>query len=292
MPTPKKSGALSNKDRSWIIQNINKMTVEEMSNQIGKNIAVIEAAIKTHTNMPEANNETARWNLKKSLHWKHLKEEFNEAELNKIEDQYVKYVDQFREDIVATEEVQILNLIKLEILADRNLKGKMSMSGNIDENQKIIDSMLGGVDGDWNRLDKDQQSMIMELKKQTQACLDAVAHRTSEYVELQKQHNALADKVMGSRDQRVKEILNQKVSFLGLVKELLDREKQLRDSRILELHNLGTEKEYKRLIQPHKYADDLLDNPILSAETIGELNKLEKQETLKEEYNDRTHNIS
>lgn len=283
MVTPRKSGALSNKDRAWIIQNINKMTVQEMSDKIGKNVAVIEGAIKTHSSVPDAEGQAARWQLKKSVHWKTLKQQFTEEELNKIEDLYVMFIEQFDDDdIVGSEIIQILDVLKLEIMKDRNLKGKMSMGDNVGENQKIIDSLISSVDGDWNALSTEDQRTIMELKKGIEASKDAVARRTIEYLDIQKQCNTLTDKLMGSRHQRVTEILNKKVSFLNIVVDLQKKDKQVADSRMLQLHNLGTEKEYERLIQPHKYADDLMDNPILCAETIEELNKKENEEFNKE----------
>lgn len=272
MPVKKKVGSISQSDRAFIIKNIDVMSAEDMATQLNRNVAVVEGVIKGHSALPDASEKSIRWQLMHSSHWKHLRQEFTEDELNKIADQYVKYVEQFSKDgIIATEEVQILNLIKIEILSDRNLKGKMGLSSTIKGYEDIIENILSKVDGDWHALTEREQDQIMKLKEDIQSALRAETTRTNEYVELQKQHTVLTEKVMGSRDQRVKEVLNQKISFLGIVKQLMDEEKQKKESRMLELYNKGVAKEYERLIQPHKYEDGVTDNPILCSDVVEKL---------------------
>ena len=278
MVIKKKVGSISQTDRTFIIQNIDVMSAEDMAIKLNRNVAVIEGVIKGHSALPDASEKSIRWQLMHSSHWKHLRQEFTEDELNKIADQYVKYVEQFsKEGIIATEEVQILNLIKVEILSDRNLKGKMNLSGTIKGYEDIVENILSKVDGNWQALTEREQDQIMKLKEDIQSALRSETARTNEYIELQKQHTVLTEKVMGSRDQRVKEVLNQKVSFLGIVKQLMDEDKQKTESRMLELYNKGVAKEYDRLIQPHTYQDGVTDNPILCSDVVERLDTEESE---------------
>lgn len=270
MPDKKpKMGPISIEDRKFILANMNTMSVDEMGKILNRHPALVKKVIKTQESLlPEAESNSVRIHLKRSLHWKHLKEEFIETELNKIEDQYIKFVQQFREDVTATEEVQILNLIKLEILMDRNLKGKMKISGTIARYESMIESLLGPVDGNFAALSENDRNIIMDLENKKQAALSVESSRTNELVILYKEHNVLMERVMGSRDQRITEVLNTKVSFMGMVKELLERDKQEKDSRLIELSKKSVEKEFKRLAAPHSYEDNVVDNPILCSDTI------------------------
>ncbi len=239
MPRPNsKLGTLSNEERKFILDNMDNLEIDVIAKQLNRSPLVIEKVIRGQMALPISENNTTRWHLRKSLHWKHLKDAFTERELNTIEDQYVKYVEQFKGDIIATEEVQILNLIKVEILMERNLTGKMLIGENIKRYKQMVESLLTRFNHNFADMEEADRATIMELEDKISACLQAEASRTTEYVDLLKQHNALTEKVMGSRDQRVREILSTKVSFTGLVKQLMDRDKQEKDSRFLELNLL------------------------------------------------------
>ena len=272
-----RKGNLTQADREFIASNLNSMSPQEIADKLDRPLHSIEKVISVlAAQLPKAESAAARWHLKHSMHWKQLKEEFDENELNYIEDQYIKYVDQFKQDIVATEEVQILDLIKIEVLQQRNLKGKQKINENIRRYEQMCQSTLDTVDGNFGKLEDSDKERIMEMRKNIQAALQAESVRTVEYVSLQQEHNKLAEKVMGSRDQRVKEIMNSKVSWHGHIKKLLERDKQINDSRFLELNKLGAEREFERLSEPHIYADKTTDNPILSAEVVEKFANLGK----------------
>lgn len=282
----RKAGAISNSERKFILENMATMSIEDMAKKISRHVSMVEKVIQMQTSLPEADNNTVRWHLKRSLNWKHMKDEFTESELDKIEDQYTKYVQQFQENINATEEVQILNLIKIEILMDRNLKGKMKIGESIGRYSKMIKSVMDGVDDDFSALSENQQKNIMDLEKAKQESLHAESSRTQELVMLQKEHNVLMGKVMGSRDQRITEVLNQKVSVFGLIKQLIDVDRQKQDSRILELYGKAADAELIRLSKPHKFLDDSVDNPVLSFEVVERFTKEEEDEKNSEDIND------
>lgn len=278
MKRKKTTGIITEKDREFILANLNGLTVSEMSEKLGKTVATIQKVINTYTKLPNADSQTAKAHLRQSFHWKSLKREFTPDELEKIEDQYIKYVQQFQEDVVATEEVQILNLIKTEILMDRNLSGKMKLSENIDRYRGMVESLLKPYDGHFASLSNEEREVIMDLEDKIQAALNAEATRTTEFIGLLKEHNTLSQKVMGSRDQRVTQIINRKVSFGSLVEDLLKIEKQQEESRILELTKMSAVQEFKRLAQPHKYGDNQVDNPILTSDVIELLKEDEDNE--------------
>lgn len=263
-----KGGAISNEDRRFILEHMNTMSVEDIAAKIGKHPAVVEKIIRSCIVLPKAENNDVRWHLKRSNYWKHLKEGFSEIELNYIEDQYVKYIEQFEGNVVATEEVQVLDLIKIEVLQQRNLTAKQKIVENLNNYSKMVEDIESANQGNFADLTEEERNLIMDLKNKEQSCMQAEAARTTEYLALQKEKDELSKRIMGSRDQRVQEILNNKVSFTGYIKQLLQRDKQEKESRFIQLYNKSAEKELNKLAQPYTYADKQIDNPILSAEVI------------------------
>lgn len=275
---PAKGGAISAEDRKFILENMSRMTVEQMAEQLNRNPLVVQKVIQTYTNLPDIANQAIRWRLKKSNHWKQLKSAFNEIELSHIEDEYVTIVQQFKEDIVATEEVQILDFIKTGILQQRNLESKQKIQNQLNEYARLSQGIEDAVGGDFSLLTTEQHNSIMEYSNKKTACMQAESNRTTEWLALQKEKNVLYEKIMGSRDQRIKEIMNTKVSFTSFIKQLLEKDKQEKESRFIQLYSKASDKEFSRLMQPYVYADGNTDNPILSAEVIEEFEKKNDEE--------------
>lgn len=277
-------GPLSNDDRQFVLKNMNNMSISEMAEKLEKNPVLIEKVIRTYTAMPNIANDSVRWRLKKSNHWKQLKQAFTESELSYIEDEYVVIINQFQENVVPTEEVQILDFIKTSVLQQRNLEAKRRISDSLDSYAKMVQDIEDSYGNNFSEMTEEDKNRIMDLKNKEAACRQAESARTTEWLALQKEKDVLYDKLMGSRDQRVKEALNTKVSFLSHVKELLERDRQEKDSRIIGLYKKSVNKEYDRLRQPHAFADKVIDNPILNSDVVEYFDKMnEKQE---EESND------
>lgn len=279
----KKGGTISVEDRKFILGHMNDMSAEEIAEKLNRNTLVVQRVIQTYTNMPNIVNDAVRWRLKKSNHWKQLKKAFTEDELSYIEDEYVTIVQQFQENVVATEEVQILDFVKTGVLQQRNLEAKQKIQENLNEYGRMVQAIEDAHGSNFAELSNEDRDTIMDLKNKQAACMNAESNRTVEWLNLQKEKDVLYEKIMGSREQRVKEILNTKISFTQYVKELLEKDKQEKESRFIQLYNKATTKELDRLASPYKYADGIIDNPILSAEVVEMFEERERQEGVKEE---------
>ncbi len=285
MADKRKNGAISANDRRYILENSNTMSAEQIAENLGKNPKIIEREIKNYVSLPQAENNTIRWHLKQSPDWKHLRGQFTPEELVLIENKYVKYIEQMKDDIVATEETQIINMIKIEILMDRNLKGKMKLHENIRQFEAQKEAIMDRVEGDFALLSDEQNEQITEINGLISSSRNVESARTSEYIELQKEFNTLSTKLKASRDQRVDRVLDARFSFTTYVKDLMNRDKQEKESRFVELYSKSVDKEEDRLITAHKYADGSYDNPILSVEILEKLDKRDVQVITMEDFN-------
>lgn len=269
----KKTGAISNDERKFIIDNSGKMTSEELAEAIGKSVKIVEKEIQNHVKLPTAENNTIRWHLKKLPEWKSLKQQFTNDELNLIEEKYIKYVEQMESNLTATEESQVLNMIKIEILMNRNLTADKESLESISIYQQTSQAIIDSVNGNVSLLEEDQREKLQDCQNQITSIRDGHGFRNKQHMELQTQLNNIQSKLKTSRDQRVNNILDAKMSFGAYVKSLGEIKKQQKESRFIELNRLATEKENQRLSRAHKYADGSYDNPMLTAEILEKLDK-------------------
>lgn len=276
MPASRKRGRLSQKELAYITKHASSMTYEQIALKLNRTVEVIREAAKLNA-PPEAvakndgieeEKVAIRQELRNSESWKRLKDELTTEELVLFEEEYVKLMSQFKGDVLATEEIQIIQAIKFDILMSRNLKARQRALKDISRLEGIQEDLLRKFNGDISSLGDEDKNFIITLETQLQSAKAAEQDRTSEYVKLQDRHESLMKTLKATRDQRIKQIESSKVSFLGFLKMLSERDKQESEGRQLELMKLASETELKRLGRPHKFADGNEDSPILCADTV------------------------
>jgi hypothetical protein len=206
--------------------------------------------------------------LRTSEAWRNLRNEFTADELKYFEESYIKLMSQFKGDVLASEETQIFQAVKFELLMNRNLRERKTAREDIDSlqlRQKLILEKAQNANG----ISDGDREYLLNLETQLNIAKQAEQSRTNEFVKLQERHASLLKDLKSTRDQRVKQIESSKVSFLGVVRNLMDRDQQEREGRALELTKLAGQREYTRLGRPHKFDDGTEDSPILSADTVN-----------------------
>lgn len=285
---PLKKGSMSDADRRFIQEHVDDMTLEEIAEKLERSPKIIDKEIKNLVNLPQAKNKSIRWHLHGMPEWRSLKQQFESDELNLIEDKYVKYVESMQGDLFAMEESQLLNMIKLEILMDRNLRAHRSIMYAIKNYEKERNIILKAVGENWSELDEDSRKRVQEIENHINGARNAESYRASQYLDIQKELNSLNTKMKASRDQRIGKVLDPKASFTEYVKSLLDRDKQEKESRFIQLHTKAASKEKHRLSQAHQYADGSYDNPLLSAEILEDLEKQDKETDNRRQDNEQS----
>ena len=272
-----KGGRLSRDSEKFIMENSNTMSAEEMSEKLGVSIKSVESILDIYGNIP-TNNVAWKQYLRRSSAWKQMKNQFTDNELDYFEDQYVKLMDQFKEDVLNTETTQILQLIKIEILMDRNLQSKKRSREQVDNLEAIQKGIIEKYGGDFSQLALEDQHSVTEIGQQIAGFVSGEQNATKEYADLQKAHNEILKMLKGAREQRIQNVENSKISFTGFVKSLMNLDIQEKEARQNELFKHASKKELDRLSQPHRFIDNSYDLPILSAETIENLEKLNLEE--------------
>ncbi len=219
----------------------------------------------------EANERVVVSNeLRKTEMWKRLADEFEPEELVFLEERYIAMVSQFQ-DVVATEETQILQIIKLEILMSRNLSQRKKALHSIRFIEQTQKEKLNEYcpNGDISQRTERQLNELLTLQTQLNVCVSDEQSKTTEYEKLGAQHAKLMQSTKATRDQRLDKIESTKVNFLDIVRQLQQRDIQAIEGRQMELMKLAGERELVRLGRPITFEDGNQDSPILCAETVN-----------------------
>lgn len=272
-----KNGRMTNKDREYILKNVERLSVEEMATKLNRNVEAVQEYIRLNyipknpvskEQQKEAEQTTIRKELRSTEEWKNLKDEFSPEELKLFDEKYIKLMAQFKGNVLATEETQIYQAIKFEILMSRNLRARRKALDDIARLGQMLDDYLDKFRDNPSEMTDAEKTYLLNLQMELKTAEAAEQSKTTEYTKLQERHDSLMKNLKATRDQRVKEVESGKVSFLGLIKSLQEKDVQDKEGRQLELMKLATKKEYRRLGSLHNYANGEADRPILSAETV------------------------
>lgn len=249
---------LNKTDKEFIQRNFEVLSPEDISSQINKPLELVQEYVSTLVN-PD------RKSLRNSKAWKQLRDEFDPDELEYFEEQYTKYIDQFREDVLVTEETQIFLVIKFEIMMHRNAKAKRNASKDIARLSKLQSDFLARFSSPAEMTDEDR-TFLLNVETQIQAAKASEQARSTEYIKLEEKHQALLKDLKATRDQRVTRIESSKETYLAVIKRLAEQEEREILGRQMEIMKMATDREYDRLTATHTFEDGSQDSPVLIPE--------------------------
>jgi len=258
-PRISKTG-LSVKEKDYIYNNRDKYTIEELAQRLKKEILLV----KLHIQSLDSNNfikdseeklEYTQLDLRKRSEWKMFQEQFTPEELVYIEELYYRYIQQFKGDVLTTEEQQIFQILEITVFSNR-IKRQMM----VDEEDKI--RINRDLESELNKGQTANQVLIQSLHNRLNTINAARNTKLSEYDELIKQHGKLLDQLKATRNQRIKSIEDSSKSFVGLIKSLDDPAIREQIGIDIEALRISTARAIFQLKQPHKYINGEIDFPL------------------------------
>lgn len=265
-----KKGRMSNEERQFILDNAGMMSPAEIATKLDRTEEVVAHTLSTVVGTTKGTPEQmeVRKELRESVLWTELNKQFTKDEIAYFEERYAAIFSQFREDLMATEETQIFLLLKTEILINRNLADKQRMVHQLSQLEKMLDNFYRTHPKPEMMSDADKAYAI-NLNEQVTAVRGAQQSKTIEFVKLEEKHAALLKELKATREQRKKGVEQSKVGFIDVVKFLMSEENREQSGREYELLRMAALKERERLSHDHKYADGMVDKPLLTSDTIG-----------------------
>ena len=238
-------------------------SIAQIAVTFGRNVEAVERIFKKYYSVNTTDQDEAKYDLRKRPFWPTLKAQFKEEELMLLEYKWSEMVAQFKGDVLHTEEIQILDIIKYELLGDRCLTSIQSSQSQIDTyNQMIFDE---------RSRDKDQQDTdyIINLERQRASLSAGLESRDREFRDLQEKKSKLLKDVKGTREQRIKRLEDSKESFTSWIATLMQDPDKLKQYGIeMEQMRMAVQKQKERLSDYHTYEDQTVDQPFLTPDTV------------------------
>lgn len=260
-----KRGRISKEEERIIERLIRDVPVEDIAAQLDRDVNSVDEFIKRKFRYGLSSEEEAAYSLEDRPYWLELRQQFTEDELELFKYHWSRIIAQFKDDVFPTEELQVVDVIKLEILMNRCLKGNKE---NI-EQINTYDHMIK----DERSRDKDQRDhdYIINLERQVASLRASQESLNRDYRELQAKKSSMLREMKGTREQRIKRLEDSKQSFTSWVSQLLQNPDLIKKYGIeMEKMRIASEKEKERLMKYHKYEDGVIDQPFLTPDTVDE----------------------
>lgn len=269
-------GPWSKEDKLFIAENHELLDYKDIAEHLERDPIYVKKYIEQKLGKTVRKGRTmvnAEYDIKKSQIWQELEQEFSASELRTFLYHWARIVAQFKEDVLPTEELQIIDMIKLELLMGRALRNQKRSMETISEAQKELDEIKQEdiVTRNLDRMSSLEQTIAFHR--------GAAESLTKEHSDLLNRKMGLMKDLKGTRSERIKRIEDSKQTFVGWVTELLQNRKlRIELGDYIEKMRIAIEVEKVRLMEPHKYMDGTMDCPLYTTETITYLDKQEKAE--------------
>lgn len=258
------SGRLSREEWDFISTNYGTMTIEDIASSLRRRPIVIKKFIEENISRV-ASDKTIKYDLQRRLYWEELSKQFSKEELTVIEHYWIAMIKQFNEDVLPTEELQILDCAKIEILMNRNLRDRHRSEEEIERMSTLLKDLYN-----IDRVNRTQTDIdtIARFEQEIQVRRNGQQARTREYTDLQKHKNDIFKSMKATRDQRHAQAQEHRETFFQFMRDMDKQEVRDRQAEEMELVRLASQMEKERLAQYEQYADGVIDKPILNSETV------------------------
>jgi len=259
-----KKGRFSKTEQEFIKKNYKDLPTEEIATHLDRDPDSIRSYVnsKLGSTLFQEREIKALHDLQGRPFWKELKQQFAEEELELLLYHWGRIITQFRDDVLPTEELQIIDAIKLEILMNRALKGQQTNMRDIGRYEELV------TDEKAKSLEIQDKDYIYNLERQVAVCRAAQESLTREYKDLQTKKSSMLKDLKATREQRVKRLEDSKQTFVGWVRNLMsNHEVRHQLGMDMEKMRLATNVEAERLSEYHKYEDGTIDQPFLTPDS-------------------------
>lgn len=269
-----KKGRLSNIEKQFITDNCDHKTYDLIAKELDRDPISIKNYIETKLNKETslASGGAPLRNVKNDLAtmpvWPILQAQFSPVELDILKYNWNNIQVQFDHDILPTEELQILDLIKMEVMMYRSLN-EQKRCADMSKRLETEMEMLRDEPDSNEREDK-----LRRIQAELQIVSAGFGGLNKDYREIQVQKNKLFSELKATRKDRIQRIDSKKESFISWIEDLIENPQTRKALGIkMEKMRLATEKEEKRLADYHKYDDGMVDQPILNHRTVKDDNE-------------------
>ena len=256
-------GRISKAEEQYIQDNLSLMSHIEIAEKLDRDPASVQQFIKRKFKIGLSGEEEAAYQLEDRPYWTNIKEQFTEAELELFRYHWSRIISQFKDDVIPTEEVQVVDLIKLDLLMNRSLSSSK-------DNLEQVRALETRITEERRNEDQDRdRDHLFNMERQAASLKASTEALGRDYRDLQDKKNKMLKEMKATREQRVKRLEDSNQSFTGWLSFLISNPETMRNYGLeMEKMRLAMKKETARLGSFHKYQDGDVDRPFLNHETV------------------------
>ena len=251
----------------FIRQNCFNLPLEEIAEILNRTVKPIQKFIDRENlkmrNMTD--DEHLLVQLRGRYYYKELQKQFTDARVNFLRTpEHIDYFRQFSEDVTHTEEMEILEVIRTEVLINRGMEDRQEVIQNINRLNKLIDTEME------KPMAMQDTVAIASFQTQLGAAISSKSSYINEHEKLLTKKERLLKDLKGTREQRKRNADDAKTNFSAWLRQLDDDKTKKDESFDMEVHRVAADKATERLAELHQYEDGLVDQPILNSDTLLE----------------------
>lgn len=268
-PNHSRIGPWDYQEKQFIKDMASVMTPSEIATRLKRNVKTVISYIDRHGLIPAdkiaPHALEVAYDIRKSPHWEQIQQQFNMEELTLFLYHWNNMIKQFKDDVLHTEELQIIDTIKVTILMERILKQERETHVSIARVMQLLEEEMQVEEK------KRDKPSILQLEKQlsfSRAALDSI---NKQFRDLLDKKNNLLKEMKATREARIKYLESSKETLTGWMRQLIsNRELRLQLGRDMEKMRLAMDQEVIRLSEWHQYEDGVIDQPLLNCDTVKE----------------------
>jgi hypothetical protein len=271
MDMPKKTGRISKLEKQYITDNAFQKNFQQIADELDRDPTTVRNYIEKELNVKTTLATGAKpiikqgYSVREEEFWPILKTQFSEDELGMFEYYWDNINSQFDHDILPTEKLQVIDVIRYEILMSRNLKQAHDFTKTMSNLQYQLEQEKKQEFIDQNR------DLIIKIETQITAMGMGQIQLTKEVRELQEKKEKILTSLRATRGDRIKRIENKKENFFSWLEQIIENPEKRKEMGIaMEKMRLSIIDETIRLTAYHKYINGEIDRPLLTAETVIE----------------------
>ena len=267
----KKKGRISKEEELFIKANLH-LDCDTLGHELKRDPDSVEDFIKRKVVrgefdppswLKDDDEEAAEFDLMERPYWKEIETQFTNDEQELFKYHWVRIIGQFNNEVIPTEELQVVDLIKMEILMNRALRGNKENLEQI----RILEALIQ----EERQRDPDQQDQenLFNWERQVASLKASQESLNKDYRELQTKKNSMLKDMKATREQRVKRLEDSKTNFTAWMAHLISNpELATQYGKEMEKMRLAMDKEKERLSKFHEYTDGMVDRPFLTPDTV------------------------
>jgi hypothetical protein len=133
-----RKGRISKEEERYIERSYKDLTVEDIASHLDRDVESVSSFIKRKYRANITLEEEAAFSLEDRPYWYELQSQFTNEELELFKYHWSRIIAQFSNDVFPTEELQVIDVIKLEILMNRCLKSNKDNIQALDTYDKML----------------------------------------------------------------------------------------------------------------------------------------------------------